>query len=64
MVTKPAYKLLFNVKFEARVELIGLFISVVSMVDDCFEISSIDVMHPAASHGSELPCVEGPQTMR
>ena len=41
LVTKPAYKLLFNIKFEARVELISLFISVVSMIDNCFKINSI-----------------------
>ena len=41
-VIKPAYELLFNVEFEARVELIGLFIFVVSMVDNYFKISSIE----------------------
>ena len=40
-VTKPAYELLFNVEFEVRVELIGLFIFVASMVDNYFKISSI-----------------------
>ena len=41
MVTKRAYKLLFNVEFEARVELISLSVFGASMVDDYFEIGSI-----------------------
>ena len=40
-VTKPAYELLLNVEFEVRVELIGLFIFVASMVNNYFKISSI-----------------------
>ena len=42
MVTKPTYKLLFNVKFEARIELISLFVFIVSMVDNYFKISRIE----------------------
>ena len=41
MVIKPAYKLLFNIEFKARVKLISLFISVISMVDNYFKIGSI-----------------------
>ena len=41
LIIKPAYELLFNVKFETRVELIGLSIFIASMVDNYFKISSI-----------------------
>ena len=40
-VTKPADKLLFNIKFKTRVELISLFISIISLVNNYFKISSI-----------------------
>ena len=42
LVIKPAYKLLFNIKFKARVESISLFIFIVSTVDDYFKISRIE----------------------
>ena len=42
LITKPAYKLLFNVEFEARVELISLFVFIVSIINNCFKISSIE----------------------
>ena len=42
LITKPAYELLFNVEFETRVELISLFIFIISIVDNCFKISHIE----------------------
>ena len=41
MITKPAYKLLFNIKFKAKVELISLFIFIINIIDNSFEISRI-----------------------
>ena len=41
LITKPVYELLFNVKFEAQVELINLSIFIISMVDNYFKISNI-----------------------
>ena len=41
LITKPAYKLLFNVEFKARVELINPFIFIVNIVDNYFKISNI-----------------------
>ena len=42
LITKPAYELLFDVEFEARVELISLFVSITSIIDNYFKISSIE----------------------
>ena len=41
LIIKPAYKLLFNVKFEVRVKLISLFVFIANMIDNCFKIGSI-----------------------
>ena len=40
-VIKPAYELLFNIKFEVRVESINLFIFVANIVDNYFKINNI-----------------------
>ena len=41
LITKPAYELLFNVKFKARVELINPFIFIISIIDNYFKIGRI-----------------------
>ena len=41
MIIKPTYELLFNVKFEARVELINLSVFIASIIDNYFKIGSI-----------------------
>ena len=38
-VTKPAYELLFNVKFKVRVKLIGLFIFIASIINNNFDLA-------------------------
>ena len=42
LITKLAYELLFNIKFEARVELISPSIFIASIVNNYFKISSIE----------------------
>ena len=41
LVTKPAYELLFNIEFKARVKSISLSIFIASIIDNYFKISNI-----------------------